>query len=86
MTQNGCPEIFNTDQGAQFTSKDFTGRLQRAGVAISMDGKGRALDKGALLDWLKPRVARHQIPGVVEFRDELPYTPVGKPDKKVLRG
>jgi putative transposase len=40
----GAPEIFNTDQGSQFTSADFTGRLQAAGIAISMDGRGRALD------------------------------------------
>ncbi len=40
----GQPEIFNTDQGAQFTSVAFTSRLQTAGVAISMDGRGRALD------------------------------------------
>ena len=38
------PEIFNTDQGVQFTSRIFTGRLEAAGVKISMDGKGRALD------------------------------------------
>jgi len=38
------PEIFNTDQGVQFTSRMFTGRLEAAGVNISMDGKGRALD------------------------------------------
>lgn len=38
------PEIFNTDQGAQFTSLDFTGRLETAGIQISMDGRGRALD------------------------------------------
>jgi putative transposase len=38
------PEIFNTDQGVQFTSRVFTGRLETAGVSISMDGKGRALD------------------------------------------
>jgi putative transposase len=38
------PEIFNTDQGTQYTSLAFTGRLERAGVAISMDGRGRALD------------------------------------------
>jgi putative transposase len=42
--QGGCPEIFNTDQGAQFTSAAFTGRLDAAGVRISMDGRGRALD------------------------------------------
>jgi len=38
------PEIFNTDQGAQFTATAFTSRLQKSGVAISMDGRGRALD------------------------------------------
>jgi putative transposase len=40
----GRPEIFNTDQGSQFTSESFTSVLARAGVAISMDGRGRALD------------------------------------------
>jgi putative transposase len=38
------PEIFNTDQGSQFTSDAFTGVLIKAGVKISMDGRGRALD------------------------------------------
>ena len=38
------PEIFNTDQGAQFTSRAFTGLLEASDVAISMDGRGRALD------------------------------------------
>ena len=40
----GRPEIFNTDQGAQFTGEAFTGRLAGAGIRISMDGRGRALD------------------------------------------
>ena len=40
----GKPEIFNTDQGSQFTSIDFTGKLKDAGVKISMDGKGRVFD------------------------------------------
>jgi putative transposase len=40
----GRPTIFNTDQGAQFTSHAFTDRLEAAGVQISMDGRGRALD------------------------------------------
>nr|VFK47585.1 MAG: putative transposase [Candidatus Kentron sp. TC]VFK49041.1 MAG: putative transposase [Candidatus Kentron sp. TC]VFK61799.1 MAG: putative transposase [Candidatus Kentron sp. TC] len=35
------PQIFNTDQGAPFTGESFTGVLKNAGVAISMDGKGR---------------------------------------------
>ena len=38
------PQIFNTDQGAQFTATAFTSRLEKKGVAISMDGRGRALD------------------------------------------
>jgi putative transposase len=38
------PEIFNTDQGVQFTSLAFTGYLQQTGIRISMDGRGRALD------------------------------------------
>ena len=41
---HGTPEVFNTDQGSQFTSLDFTGCLVRAGSRISMDGRGRALD------------------------------------------
>ena len=40
----GTPEIFNSDQGCQFTSETFTAVLQRQGIAISMDGRGRALD------------------------------------------
>ena len=41
---SGKPEVFNTDQGVQFTASGFTGRLEAAGVAVSMDGRGRALD------------------------------------------
>lgn len=44
LDRYGQPEIFNTDQGVQFTSKDFVGVLQGRGIKISMDGKGRALD------------------------------------------
>jgi len=40
----GTPSIFNTDQGRQFTSEEFTGRLQAAGVQISMEGRGRVMD------------------------------------------
>jgi putative transposase len=40
LAKYGPPEIFNTDQGSQFTSAEFTGLLQRNGIAISMDGKG----------------------------------------------
>ena len=44
LRAHGKPEIFNTDQGSQFTSEAFTGVLLDAGIAISMDGRGRALD------------------------------------------
>ena len=40
----GKPEIFNTDQGSQFTSPRFTNRLEKEDIRISMDGRGRALD------------------------------------------
>jgi putative transposase len=44
MARYGKPEIFNTDQGSQFTSADFTGVLVAAGVRVSMDGRGRWMD------------------------------------------
>src|SRR3970282_2105247 len=44
LAEHGQPEIFNTDQGSQFTSLDFTGVLKKAEIAISMDGRGRCLD------------------------------------------
>ena len=44
LQRYGKPRIFNTDQGAQFTSAAFTGALEAAGIAISMDGRGRFMD------------------------------------------
>ncbi len=44
LARFGKPEIFNTDQGSQFTSAAFTGRLASAGIRISMDGRGRWID------------------------------------------
>jgi putative transposase len=44
LETHGTPEIFNTDQGSQFTSEDFTGALKHHGIRISMDGKGRWVD------------------------------------------
>jgi len=44
LARYGCPEIFNTDQGSQFTGFDFTGVLKRESIKISMDGKGRFMD------------------------------------------
>ena len=44
LTLFGKPSIFNTDQGVQLTSEGFIGCLKKADIAISMDGRGRALD------------------------------------------
>lgn len=44
MRSHGKPEIFNSDQGSQFTSVAFTGVLEREGIVISMDGRGRVFD------------------------------------------
>jgi putative transposase len=44
LQRHGKPEIFNTDQGSQFTSQAFTGTLAAAGIQISMDGRGRWMD------------------------------------------
>ena len=44
LEEFGCPEVFNSDQGAQFTAKVFTQRLETAGAKVSMDGRGRCHD------------------------------------------
>ena len=44
LARFGKPEIFNTDQGGQFTSLAFTDRLPAAGIRVSMDGRGRCMD------------------------------------------
>jgi putative transposase len=44
ISKHGAPEMFNSDQGSQFTGHRFTGVLERNGVRISMDGKGRCMD------------------------------------------
>ena len=44
LAKHGTPEIFNTDQGSQFTSLEFTSVLKEAGITISMDGRGRWMD------------------------------------------
>ena len=46
--EKGKPEIFNTDQGSQFTGQSFTGTLSSCGVLISMDGKGRWMDNAMI--------------------------------------
>jgi acyl-CoA synthetase (AMP-forming)/AMP-acid ligase II len=52
--------------------------------AVVIAKQNATLDRAILLDWLKPRVARYQMPAIVEFRDELPYTPLGKIDRKSM--
>ena len=44
LARYGAPEIFNTDQGSQFTGFAFTGRQREAGIRFSMDGRGRCMD------------------------------------------
>lgn len=48
IKQFGVPEIFNSDQGSQFTSKGFTDTLNRHGIQISMDGRGRCRDNARM--------------------------------------
>lgn len=48
ITQHGVPEIFNTDQGSQYTSREHTGILKAHGITISMNGKGRSIDNIAV--------------------------------------
>jgi putative transposase len=81
----GQPEVFNTDQGSQFTCKDFLTPLKARGVAISMDGRGRALDNVwierlwrsvkyenvYLNDYADLRDARHHLEGYFEFYNRV---------------
>jgi len=69
------PEIFNSDQGSQFTSNDFTGILEKEVIRISMDGKGRAYDNIFVERlWRSVKyeeVYLHQYPTVAEARKRL---------------
>ena len=58
------PSIFNSDQGSQFTAATFTGRLESRGVAISMDGRGRAIDN----IFIERSVADRQVRGGLSER------------------
>ena len=62
LQRYGSPDIFNTDQGAQFTSDAFTGVLRKHGVAIRMDGKGRFLDNIFTSATLALREVRRGLP------------------------
>ena len=57
---------------------------QRLKAVVTVNS-GISIDESTLREWLKPRLARHQMPAVIEFRDELPYTALGKLDKKALK-
>jgi putative transposase len=92
LRRYGRPEIFNTDQGCQFTSKDFTDVLLAQGVKISMDGKGRYTDnifverlwrslkyeEVYLHDYDSLKEAREGIGAYFDFfNDERPHTALG---------
>ncbi len=75
LAKYGKPEIFNTDQGSQFTSEAFTGRLKAAGITISMDGKGRWCDNVFVERFWKSikyeHVYLHAYQSVQEARTEI---------------
>ena len=60
LRANGKPEVFNSDQGSQFTSEVFTNVLKREGIAISMDGRGRAYDN-IFVEWLWASVKHEDV-------------------------
>ena len=62
LRAHGKPEVFNSDQGAQFTSEAFTGVLKREAVTISMDGRGRAYDNMAKYAHPPEKVKRGNSP------------------------
>jgi hypothetical protein len=69
LSLHGRPEIFNTDQGSQFTSDDFTGTLERHGVTISMDGLHRQhLCRAAVA---QPQSKRQRMDAVIKRRRVL---------------
>lgn len=69
LQMHGKPEIFNTDQGSQFTSKEFTGVLKDAEIKISMDGKGRATDNAFIERFW--RTVKYDYIYLHEFTDGL---------------
>lgn len=90
--EKGKPEIFNTDQGAQYTSIEFTKILMEAGIVISMDGRGRALDnvwierlwrtvkqeEVYIRDYVDGRDAYHSLERYIGFyNNERPHSSLG---------
>ena len=62
---------------------DYRGESAKVFVQLNNGAKPFALEE--LQEFLKDKLGRHEIPRHLEFRDELPHTPVGKPDRKALR-
>jgi len=56
----GTPEVFNTDEGAQFTSEAFTGMLKAAGIQTNLDGKGRWMDN-VFVEWLRRSLKYEEV-------------------------
>jgi putative transposase len=69
---HGKPEIFNTDQGSQFTSLAFTERLKNAGIAISMDGRGRWVDRRLRREAVAQCEVRGGLPARLRDREPGP--------------
>ena len=65
LRKHQTPEIFNTDQGAQYTGKAFTGTLKNHGVQISMDGKGRCMYNNLHREVMEISKVRKDLPGGV---------------------
>ncbi|MFH1576781.1 MAG: IS3 family transposase [Candidatus Margulisiibacteriota bacterium] len=69
----GVPEIFNSDQGCQFTSQDFTDLLKTYGIQISMDSKGRAIDNVIIERFFRSlkyeNIYLREYPGMPELRE-----------------
>ena len=72
---SGRPEVFNTDQGVQFTSQAWTSRVESAGAAVSLDGRGRCLDNVFVERlWRSVKdedIYLHDYPGAPELRTGL---------------
>lgn len=75
LARYGAPEIFNTDQGSQFTSPRFVDVLKDAGVRVSMDDHGRWMEK-VFIKRLRRRLNR--VPLLPRFRDRIGTA--GRPD------
>jgi len=75
LSNYGVPEIFNTDQGSQYTSHIHTKTLSNLGVTISMDGKGRATDNICIERFWRSakceRVYLNQYDGIVDLRSDI---------------